>query len=139
MRADLQALRSNKPRHGADCNRCGYCCTSSPCPLAMALLGLRQSSGGCPALEWDGERSVCGIAEHPERYAPVRTAIMGRGRLRQGALDLIGSGTGCDTIAVGERRDVRYELRMEVDSLSRMDAVKEALRDWGIFEEVLAL
>lgn len=41
------------------CVGCGYCCIKVPCPLSVKLYG----KDDCPALQWDGERYRCTLAE----------------------------------------------------------------------------
>jgi len=140
MKQELKALLARKPGHGRQCNRCGYCCASEPCPVAQAVLGLQKSSGACQALEWEEGKAVCGLAAHPAHYAPVRAAALGEERLRRGLLLMIGSGNGCDTIAKGEYQDVDYERALFAarDQPKAIAAFVAAAEDWAILEEVLA-
>jgi hypothetical protein len=89
----LHADAPEKPAVGAVCNGCGVCCSIAPCPLSRALLGHRQ--GTCPALEWAGERYVCGLATAPGkhlRWLPGRFAPLAARLARR----WISSGSGCD-------------------------------------------
>lgn len=55
-----------KPRFGAPCNGCGYCCAVQPCALAEEFLNC--VTGPCVALERDGERTGCGLVRNPLGY-----------------------------------------------------------------------
>jgi hypothetical protein len=57
-----------KPKFGTTCNRCGFCCISERCGIAVQILG--EGPGPCPALEWDGTRSACGILRNPDDHIP---------------------------------------------------------------------
>ena len=42
------------------CVRCGFCCLSEACPVAMQYFGIQKQTK-CPALTWNGVEAVCGI------------------------------------------------------------------------------
>lgn len=53
------------------CIGCGYCCAEAPCFPAMWRFGTEWTSP-CPALQWNGERHLCGAAlERPELSEPL--------------------------------------------------------------------
>lgn len=75
----------------------------------MAQHIFKQTTGRCPALEEaDGDRLVCGFVASPQRWNPFQTAVVGVAKMREAALVLIGHGTGCDAIFVGERKNAAY-------------------------------
>ncbi|MDH4290149.1 MAG: hypothetical protein OEW27_02450 [Aquincola sp.] len=74
-----------KPPPGVSCNGCGVCCLAEPCPLGM-LVG-RRTHGACAAVQWDGVRYRCGLAERAGGWL---------GRLVRRS---IGAGRGCDSSA----------------------------------------
>lgn len=55
---DIHPDAPQKPALGAPCNGCGVCCLAEPCPLGVLIS--RRRHGACDALQWDGERYVCG-------------------------------------------------------------------------------
>lgn len=74
------------------CTHCGLCCMAEPCPAGIEAMKLNpKTKGSCPALEWVGRESRCGLIEHPELYwrpdmvIPPREIIM----------KVLGSGVGC--------------------------------------------
>lgn len=85
----LHAAAPPKPAVGAPCNGCGVCCALAPCPLSRFLLGHRR--GACPALTWQTDRYVCGLAAAPTGIA--------RWLPRRLVLRWIGAGCGCDCAA----------------------------------------
>jgi len=80
-----------------DCIGCGYCCRKAPCNLIMdtywevakiELSGFNaeiiwQEQGGCPSLEWDGERWRCGFVLHT------------KGKELTHVVNVLGVGEGC--------------------------------------------
>lgn len=137
-----------KPAHGAECNRCGVCCTRSLCPLAAMVIGgltataivlgeeeLPEMDGPCPALlpKPDGTFG-CGLVEEPRRWAPVQAAIYGVKALRDGAMHMIGSGRGCDCCLEGEPRDYAYSRRERAHTgLPRAkNRSVAAFKAWGV-------
>lgn len=56
----------SKPKYGAACNGCGYCCTVEPCMLAKEFL--QCLSGPCVALETSEGATVCGLVRNPLAY-----------------------------------------------------------------------
>lgn len=97
-----------KPRFGAPCNGCGYCCTAQPCALAEEFL--KCSAGPCVALERQGERTTCGLvrnplgylfkAAHPDVEVPVLDAplVSDEGARLSGEIArVLGVGLGCDS------------------------------------------
>jgi len=108
----------NKPAHGAPCNRCGKCCEDDQCPLSVKVFG---EIGACPALEWEGDRSSCGLVSNPRVYAPVSVARYGAQRMSRGALMLIGSFGHCD----GQLEDEPYDYSLR-DKMSEYDRVNRS-------------
>lgn len=66
-----------KPKMGAACNGCGYCCAVHPCQIAVEFLA-SASTGACPALEVDTSTggTACGMIRRPLHY------LLGNGRQR---------------------------------------------------------
>jgi hypothetical protein len=122
----------NKPPHGAPCNRCGLCCVGSLCPLGSHLF--RRELGPCPALEYmaDG-RSACGVVAHPARHVSVgRLAMYGIDALRDAALHLIGSSTGCDARFNGEPINKTFhDMLRRLERRTRAKS-KRAREMWGM-------
>ncbi|MBI3446272.1 MAG: hypothetical protein HY055_13170 [Magnetospirillum sp.] len=83
MKVELKAGAPPKPEFGAPCNGCGVCCALELCPLGILRFG--RIAGPCPALDWDGERYVCGLLLR-------RT----RGWSRRLVARWIAAGKGCD-------------------------------------------
>ena len=76
----IQSQAPRKPALGADCNGCGVCCLSEPCPVGVLVSGRRQ--GACSALRWQASvaRYQCGLATVPWLGALTRRWIAaGRG------------------------------------------------------------
>lgn len=97
-----------KPRFGAPCNGCGYCCTMEPCQLAQEFL--KCVTGPCVALEIQGDRTGCGLvrnplgylfkAAHPEAEVPVLDAPLpceASSQLSAEMAGALGIGKGCDS------------------------------------------
>ena len=61
----IESTAPQKPVWGAQCNGCGLCCLSEPCPLGMVLSRKRQ--GSCIALRWNESAQVyrCGAITDP--------------------------------------------------------------------------
>lgn len=93
-----------KPAYGSPCNNCGLCCQNEVCPLGQLVFTTAQAP--CPALEIGGEGGKCGLIAHPERYAPIRTAVYGAEAMRDAAAFGVGAGIGCDARTEDERNAV---------------------------------
>mgnify|MGYP006263270203 CR=1 FL=1 len=73
------------------CSHCGLCCMAKVCPVGVELMRVTPQ-GPCPALEWEGDTSRCGLIAHPERHLPAATLRW----LNLAALpQALGSGAGC--------------------------------------------
>jgi hypothetical protein len=133
------ALDLNKPAYGDDCNGCGQCCMGYPCPLGAALF--KQKLGRCPALEEGAGRYECGLVKNPERYAPFRAVAVGKERLREAALILIGSGVGCDAQLEDEPDNAAYKatLQMEYQRIRFSRRFARAMQAWGYLPPELGL
>lgn len=57
-----------KPTFGDPCNGCGLCCVATACGMALTVISTARKGQSCPALEWEGGRSWCGLVRHPTRY-----------------------------------------------------------------------
>ena len=86
----LHAQAPAKPATGAACNGCGVCCAYAPCPMGMLLS--RSRTGTCKALEWSGDRYVCGVLATPGRHLPWLPTAWAQGLARR----WIAAGQGCD-------------------------------------------
>lgn len=129
----------DKPAYGEACNKCGQCCERYPCPVGQVMFN--QITGRCPALERDGVQQVCGLVAHPEKYNPFQTAVVGAEAMRKAALVMIGHGTGCDAIFVGERQNEAYR-RSKVEEAEAGDRPMSprflrALQVWGVVRRLL--
>ena len=85
----IHPLAPAKPALGADCNGCGVCCLSQPCPAGM-VFSLRRL-GRCRALRWEkdnGESAAC-----------YRCSLMANRALRPLVARWIAAGQGCDSDA----------------------------------------
>jgi len=119
-----------KPAYGQPCNACGLCCMMEPCPLGQYLF--KTARGPCPALVIEDGKSACGVALHPQKYAPTRARIAGVGRLRDAAAKLNGFGTGCD-MALGDE-EVAESDRQRLREIARgmLPDEDRAFKVWGI-------
>ncbi|WP_131815895.1 hypothetical protein [Pseudomonas fluorescens] len=61
-----QLSNISKPKIGAACNGCGYCCTVEPCMLAQEFL--HCENGPCDALEAVEGKAICGLVRNPLGY-----------------------------------------------------------------------
>ncbi|MFH0822591.1 MAG: hypothetical protein V2B18_07550 [Pseudomonadota bacterium] len=53
-----------------ECVGCGYCCRNTICRLGSMIYGHYKAP--CPALEWSGNRYVCGVYfSDPLRYEHI--------------------------------------------------------------------
>lgn len=59
-----------KPPTFSPCNGCGLCCIATPCGLALTYVPGAAPGYPCPALEWEGGRSWCGMVRRPLHYEP---------------------------------------------------------------------
>lgn len=57
-----------KPMFGDPCNGCGLCCVATACAIGVEFISTAKAGRPCPALEWEGGRSWCGLVRHPTRY-----------------------------------------------------------------------
>lgn len=119
-----------KPPYGSPCNGCGDCCRNQLCPLAEKAFPAWMAP--CPALVQQGNKFVCGLVTHPERYAPVRAALHGLRTVGRTAALLTGAGLGCDA-AHDEPIDLVAQQRMRAacDATPRREVVI-AMNVWGI-------
>lgn len=73
------------------CTHCGLCCMAITCPIGQNLMQV-PAQGPCPALEWEGDESRCGLISHPDLHIPAATLA----RLDLSSLPAaLGSGAGC--------------------------------------------
>jgi len=89
----LHAAAPAKPALGEACNGCGVCCAMETCPLARIVFRLGKRA--CPALRWQADRYVCGLAGAPGDYLRWLPAAWcaAAGRL---VARSIAAGKGCD-------------------------------------------
>lgn len=125
---------ARKPAHGQPCNRCGLCCRSSLCQLAMHVFHKNAWApplpGPCPALEHDDdEGSHCGLIADPQKY--VKGLSQADAAVRSTAAKLIlGEGLGCTARFNGEPRDNVFDRMLSFQNL--FNTMKAALRTWGM-------
>ena len=73
------------------CTNCGLCCIAITCEIGQGLMRV-SAQGPCPALEWEGNESRCGLITHPERHiAPDLLPRLDLASLP----DALGAGAGC--------------------------------------------
>lgn len=76
------------------CNHCGMCCLIEVCPVGLEVMGISKEERRqkCPALQWGGNESKCGLVTNPGRYTsnPAHVAA-----LKNCGPEIIGSGKGC--------------------------------------------
>jgi len=95
----------NPPATRDECSRCGTCCKSIPCGIALALLCDRSP---CPALEEVGGIYQCGMMVKPSRYIDIGGADQWKDDfLGKMFADMLGAGMGCctspQTEAIGDK------------------------------------
>lgn len=61
-------MNIQKPKFGAPCNGCGYCCEQECCQLGLDFIRTVPAISPCPAIELDGEKKVCGLVRRPAFY-----------------------------------------------------------------------
>ena len=44
-----------------ECSRCGMCCITEPCPIALQLGLAEPNQSPCPVLHWNGDESFCEV------------------------------------------------------------------------------
>lgn len=132
LMANRISMKPEKPPYGHPvCNGCGRCCQEELCPLASFVF--LQIEGPCPALEDVGDRFSCGLVNHPEQYAPFRSAAMGRNALSRAATLMIGVGVGCDgQLESEEGSNPEYRARLESLKPGIKRKVAQALHVWGV-------
>jgi hypothetical protein len=128
-----RSVMERKPAHGKPCNRCGACCMATVCPIGQRILH-RGPAGPCPALVKSAEPGEyqCGLVADPAWIAPEETAIHGEAAMREAALVLIGSGTGCDARFNGEPADQEFYKQLDEHDHRTFEQQREARRLWRI-------
>lgn len=90
-----------KPRYDEPCNGCGLCCVAIPCALALDYVEGADIGKPCPALEWEGGRSFCGLVRNPAGHSPLlalASIVHGPGAVSAEIADALGGvGGGCDS------------------------------------------
>lgn len=109
MSQQIPVVHLDKPREGAACNHCGYCCIEEVCALGREL----GDETVCRALERRQDGSFrCGLVHDPYRYLPEDRlavwrridalepgAVHGETALKASYRDMLGVGQGCDSSA----------------------------------------
>ena len=113
-----RTMIERKPKHGAQCNRCGACCYASLCDLGAEVH--RRRTGPCPSLVMVNGLSSCGLIEGST------------GALRDAAKLLINSSMGCDMKLTSEPRDFEYTARCDALDRANRDRLAAARRLWGM-------
>lgn len=119
-----------KPAYGSACNRCGRCCVAELCPLSAKIF--RRTEGPCPALSFDGEKSMCGLVVDPGQFMAARTRRLGTQRMSSAAMLLIASGIGCDAQLEGEADNPEYRAQTKAAARALGGLRSEAFYAWGI-------
>lgn len=101
------------------------------CPLAMHVFK-RGVTGPCPALEWDGPESRCGLVANPQNYGLRRVLAAGRESLTAAARLLIGATTGCDARINGEPANSNFYAELTAWDRKHAREVRDAKRLWGM-------
>jgi hypothetical protein len=113
-------LLARKPAHGKPCTNCGLCCIATLCDVGRAVFG--RARGPCPALQWEGDQSRCGILADPDLPEPLRDA----------AATLLYIGQGCDARFNGEPSDPAFHAAgARYDRINKPD-LDVCRRLWGI-------
>lgn len=85
-----------KPELGKACNGCGYCCIQEPCRIANEFLNCHE--GPCVALEYENNRTFCGMVRRPIHYLMGKTAPENlTGALQVQLASMLWIGAGCDS------------------------------------------
>jgi hypothetical protein len=113
-------ILARKPAHGAPCNRCGLCCIATLCDIGRTLF--RQERGPCPALQWDGEESRCGILAEPNLPKPLADA----------AALLLYAGRGCDARFNGEPKNETFNATERAYEREHADELRQARDLWRV-------
>ncbi len=58
----IQQAELKKPAMGESCNRCGWCCLTQPCAIAVGL-GVSEMTIPCPYLTDGPEQYTCSLVE----------------------------------------------------------------------------
>lgn len=119
-----------KPPHGQPCNSCGLCCVATLCPLGRFIFG--RELGPCPALEYVGDRSQCGLVVHPMKHAMTKVLEHGPTKMSTAAVVLIGSGLGCDARFNGEPADQDFYSRLREHDRKNRATANRAKATWGL-------
>lgn len=78
-----------KPRYGAPCNGCGYCCTKAVCDLGKEILG-ENAEGPCDLLTYKDGRYWCSLVL-------AERVLVDGGQAKPLLSDALGIGKGCDS------------------------------------------
>lgn len=110
---------SNKPPHGAPCNRCGLCCLTSLCQLAQLFFDRPELPGPCPALVEDADGKFgCGLVQRTH------------GPLQKAALLMINADNGCDARFNNEPRNEAYTAKMNEQDQNNWLQIGLAIHLW---------
>lgn len=75
-----------KPREGAACNGCGWCCHTEVCALGQMAFKIKAEQTPCPAMMFTDNKVRCGLVEAEKELA-------GEPKLAK----MLGIDTGCDS------------------------------------------
>ena len=111
-----------------ECIGCGYCCRKAPCGvislaiekaensmLGEILFPKRWPDKGCPMLEWNGERWLCGFVVHAQDNEARDVLIK---ELAIGA----GCTSGLNTYRLKRHVPTPKELENEAELLTRLNS-----------------
>ena len=110
------------------CIGCGYCCRKAPCgviskmisearngKLSDILFARNWEKEGCPMLEWNGERWLCGLIFRTQDIVA-----------RQALMDSLAMGAGCtsglNTYQLTNHVPTPKELENEGDLLKKLNS-----------------
>lgn len=95
------------------CNRCGYCCEIQVCPVGLSVFG-GPKYRPCPALQWEGNESSCGLVKAAEGSMH-----------EEEAKKVIGIGAGCDISAKAVAGGIAYDFASLPDETKIMLAQRQ--------------
>lgn len=123
-------LLDRKARHGQPCTSCGLCCLVQLCDMATWAFERRRDdrAGPCPALEWVGQSSQCGLLANPTKYA--RGYAVGHEVAVKAAAVLVDPGSGCDMSMQGDV-DLAYKIARDREDDARFPLIRWAAAVWG--------
>lgn len=127
-----QEMLDRKAPHGKPCTSCGLCCHVSLCDTACVIFEKPKGSlGPCPALEWKGKESACGMLTNPTKYSK-RAYAVGHRKAQEAVAMMIDPGIGCDMGTFDDHNLPYRAMRDRMDTEpSRLKRLRWAWRVLG--------